>query len=242
MSTNHKHPKTQLRAEKCCQEAVQRNHRIHQQRIKNNTLKKRSKIQEPEAKIQDSINKPLNKYLKKSMLKYSLVLIGVYILYYAGIIIYDLFLKREKITQTEMTEEFSLGDFAEANSQKPNSVEIQDVENLRTPKSYLKTELSSEEYSATFEDYPDLEELRKKFEAEEDIDEIRPSKNVPQTEEEVTTETVQEENTTSIPNEETQKTDNSNKKNHWKELLNLSETTIKMVANYEGQKVYHSMM
>mgnify|MGYP000004485325 FL=1 len=176
------------------------------------------------------------------MLKYSLVLIGVYILYYAGIIIYDLFLKREKITQTEMTEEFSLGDFAEANSQKPNSVEIQDVENLRTPKSYLKTELSSEEYSATFEDYPDLEELRKKFEAEEDIDEIRPSKNVPQTEEEVTTETVQEENTTSIPNEETQKTDNSNKKNHWKELLNLSETTIKMVANYEGQKVYHSMM
>ena len=87
-----------------------------------------------------------------------------------------------------------------------------------------------------------MEELRKKFEAEEDIDEIRPSKNVPQTEEEVTTETVQEENTTSIPNEETQKTDNSNKKNHWKELLNLSETTIKMVANYEGQKVYHSMM
>lgn len=176
------------------------------------------------------------------MLKYSLILIGVYILYYAGIIIYDIFFKKEKVTGTEVTEEFSLGDFAQANSHTPSPVEIQDVENLRTPKSYLKSELSSEQNPTSFEDYPDLEELRKKFEAEEDMDEIRPRRNVPKKEEEVIPETVQEENMTSIPNEDAKKTDSINKKNHWKELLNLSETTIKMVANYEGQKVYHSMI
>ena len=41
-------------------------------------------------------------------------------------------------------------------------------------------------------------------------------------------------------NENSKRKEIINKKNYWKELLNLSETTVKMVANYEGQKVYHS--
>jgi hypothetical protein len=35
------------------------------------------------------------------MLKYSLILIGIYVLYYGGNIVYDLFLKKEKTAVTD---------------------------------------------------------------------------------------------------------------------------------------------
>jgi hypothetical protein len=47
------------------------------------------------------------------MLKYSFILLVAYFLYYAGNIVYDLFLKKEKIVHTDATEEFSLADFAD---------------------------------------------------------------------------------------------------------------------------------
>lgn len=190
------------------------------------------------------------------MLKYSLILIGIYILYYAGIILYDLFLKKEKVAQTELTEEFTLGDFAEANTQIPNTVEIEDVENLRTPKSYSKSELPTEQNAAALENYSDLEELRKKFEAEEDLDGIPGTSKVTEIQKEISPEVPQEtsnelddvpvEETEEMVEEDIQKelppAESNMKKNHWNELLNLSHTAIKMVANYEGQKVYHSLM
>ena len=41
------------------------------------------------------------------MIKYSLILLAVYFLYYAGNIVYDLFLKKEKTVQTDSVEEFT---------------------------------------------------------------------------------------------------------------------------------------
>lgn len=50
------------------------------------------------------------------MIKYSLILLGLYFLYYAGNILYDLFLRKEKIIHVDLTEEFSLGDFSKTRS------------------------------------------------------------------------------------------------------------------------------
>ena len=98
------------------------------------------------------------------MIKYSLILLAVYFLYYAGNIVYDLFLKKEKTVQTDSVEEFSLADFAQSENIPPSSVRIEDVENIRTPKSFLKSELPlSSPNQRSFEENPDLEELRRRF-------------------------------------------------------------------------------
>ena len=103
------------------------------------------------------------------MLKYSLILLGAYFLYYAGNIVYDLFLK-EKTVQTDVAEEYSLGDFAQAENEEPTLIGIEDVENLKTQKSFLKSEPIPIQRQNNFEDNPSLEELRKRFEEEEDLD------------------------------------------------------------------------
>jgi hypothetical protein len=70
------------------------------------------------------------------MLKYSLILIGIYVLYYGGNIVYDLFLKEKTAVTDE--EEFSLVSFAKTESPPESRIEIDDVENIRTPKSFQK--------------------------------------------------------------------------------------------------------
>ena len=85
------------------------------------------------------------------MLKYSFILLAVYFLYYAGNIVYDLFLKKEKTIPTDATEEFSLADFAKSENLPPSSIGIEDVENIRTPKSFLKSEIPISKAQNTFE-------------------------------------------------------------------------------------------
>jgi hypothetical protein len=178
------------------------------------------------------------------MIKYSLILLAAYFLYYAGNILYDLFLKKEKITHVDLTEEFSLGGFAQTDAEPPSRIGIEDVENVSTPKSFLKKELDFQKPSST-DQQPDLEEMRKRFEAEQDIDDMPAPAN------DTTTALVEESpsDNTSQPQdmpvnaEEYPKREKAEpKKSHWKELLNLSETTVQLVANYEGQKVYHSVI
>lgn len=178
------------------------------------------------------------------MIKYSLILLAAYFLYYAGNILYDLFLKKEKITHVDLTEEFSLGGFAQTDAEPPSRIGIEDVENVSTPKSFLKKELHSAN-PPTFDQQPDLEELRKRFEAEQDIDDMPPQANNTKA---APAEKSQSDNTSQpqdmpVKAEEHSKRENAElKKSHWKELLNLSETTVQLVANYEGQKVYHSVI
>lgn len=178
------------------------------------------------------------------MIKYSLILLAAYFLYYAGNILYDLFLKKEKIIHVDLTEEFSIGDFAQRESKPPSTIGIEDVENVNTPKSFLKKELDSQKQSAT-DEKPDLEELRKRFEVEQDIDDLPSPVNETKA---VTIEESQSDNTSHPQDMPGKAEEHFNgektepKKSHWKELLNLSETTVQMVANYDGQKVYHSII
>lgn len=172
------------------------------------------------------------------MIKLSFILLGAYFLYYAGNIVYDLFFKKEKILQTDVTEEFSLGDFSELNA--PTQIGIEDVENVNTPNSFLKKEFQSQK--AVSEDTkPEIEDLRKRFELEQDIDDELVEEN----DQEYPS---QEENTVTITESAnweasiTKNEESATKKTDWRSLLQLSETTVQMVANYEGQKVYHSTL
>lgn len=178
------------------------------------------------------------------MIKYSLILLAAYFLYYAGNILYDLFLKKEKITHVDLTEEFSIGGFAQADAEPPSRIGIEDVENLSTPKSFLKKELDFPKASSANQ-RPDLEEMRKRFESEQDIDDLpAPVKDtkVAPVEESPSDNTNHSQDMPSKAEQYPKKEKAEPKKSHWKELLNLSETTVQLVANYEGQKVYHSVI
>ena len=178
------------------------------------------------------------------MLKYSLILLGAYFLYYAGNIVYDLFLKKEKTLHTDATEEFSLADFAESESLPPSSIGIEDVENIRTPKSFLKSEIPISKAQNTFEKNPDLEELRRRFESEQDIDgfdnDDEPVKNTTEN-----TEVVQSKNNENYQNqiqEEQASSIQKSNRNKWHQLLNLAETSVQMISHNDGYKIYHSIM
>lgn len=178
------------------------------------------------------------------MIKYSLILLAAYFLYYAGNILYDLFLKKEKITHVDLTEEFSLSGFAQTDAEPPSRIGIEDVENVSTPKSFLKKELHSPKQSST-DQYPDLEELRERFESEQDIDDLPAPVNdtkVAPVEESPSDNTNHSQDMSRKAEEYPKREKAEPKKSHWKELLNLSETTVQLVANYEGQKVYHSVI
>ena len=178
------------------------------------------------------------------MLKYSLILLGAYFLYYAGNIVYDLFLKKEKTLHTDATEEFSLADLGQSESLPPSSIGIEDVENIRTPKSFLKSEIQISQVHNTFEENPDLEELRRRFESEQDIDgfdnDDEPVKNTTEN-----TEVVQSKNNENYQNqiqEEQASSIQKSNRNKWHQLLNLAETSVQMISHNDGYKIYHSIM
>lgn len=196
------------------------------------------------------------------MIKISLCILAVYLTYYAGNIFYDLFLKKEKEIYKEETEEFSLSEISEQYEDLTKNVGIEDVENLNTPKSFNKNPIYSGITEGN-EERQDLEYLRELFESEQDLDEFdNPSKKHVAENESLS----YPENTESseasfdqkgnIPDEKEDEKPNERESletisnidketdriKDWKAMLNLSETLVQMVANYDGYKVYQSIM
>ncbi|GEM53007.1 hypothetical protein EB1_27970 [Empedobacter brevis NBRC 14943 = ATCC 43319] len=150
------------------------------------------------------------------MIKYSLLLITAYVIYYAGNIIYDLFLKKETAVNREESEVFSFSDYA-LDKEEPEAVGIEDVENLNLPQSFTQKEIIPK-LSPEHEERLSLDELRQRFESEQDLDDV-------------------------LENEpERTKEESKNKDNGWHQILNLSETMVQLVSNIDGHKVYHSTM
>ena len=156
------------------------------------------------------------------MIKFTLTLLAVYILYYGGNILYDLFIKKEKVIVTDEGETFSLEDIAAKDSEPISNVGIEDVENINMPNQFQKNEWSNSNNNNNNDDdsshVQDIEELRKRFEAEQEIDDLSTTKN------KIETPPV------------------AKKKSEWKEFLGKAETNVRLVANYEGHKVFHSLI
>ena len=150
------------------------------------------------------------------MIKFSVLLLTAYVLYYAGNIIYDLFIKKEATIHQEESEIFSLSDLTDK-KEDPKVVGIEDVENLNTPQSFTKKEIIPKS-SSEDEERLSLDELRQRFESEQDLNDISDSE--PEKEKEALKE----------------------KDSNWQNILNLSETMVQLVSNIDGHKVYQSTM
>lgn len=159
-------------------------------------------------------------------MKFIPIILGLYFLYYVGMVIYDLFLKKEKVVEAENSEQnYSISDFAQQNKETPVVVGIEDVENIRTPKSY--EEIQEPFLSATDENQ-DIEKLKNKYEDENKLEEE---------EMEIAENKIEPEVQTKNKNPSIADKPISNLK--IKDILNHINTKVKMVANYDGQKVYH---
>ena len=109
-----------------------------------------------------SVEKILN------MTTFLIILIALYILYYLGNIIYDLFLKTKSIAKTDDNEIFSIAEFEEENRSDVKTVGIEDVENLTTPKSFYRKQFPIEIVRS--EERQDIDDYRRRFESEQNID------------------------------------------------------------------------
>ncbi|HFK5538401.1 TPA: hypothetical protein ACGZ96_003565 [Elizabethkingia anophelis] len=156
------------------------------------------------------------------MEKIVIIITVLYVLYYAGNIIYDLLLKKEIIVVTDESEEFTLSDFADQNKEEVQGVGIEDVENLNTPKSFTANSEVISIKDDSPEERPGMDRWREKFEAEENIDQYDSHPQAP----------------IISPKEEKPISKNTD----WKKMLNLAETSVQVIANNNGHKVYQSTM
>lgn len=197
------------------------------------------------------------------MVKISLCILAVYLIYYAGNIAYDLFLKKEKETCKEEADEFSLSEISGQYQDSTQNIGIEDVENINTPKSFSKNQILSDA-SEGKDERQDLEYLREQFESEQDLDEPdNPSitestenENQPYPEKTDFNDAYVEQNEkTPIEKESPERSEMTqqsqisvdiDKENsrikEWKKMLNLSETMVQLVANQNGYKTYQSIM
>ena len=182
----------------------------------------------------------LEKFL--NMTKFLIILLALYILYYIGNIIYDLFVKKESTLVTEESDVFSLAEFEEQNRDAVTTVGIEDVENLNTPKSFNKKEFQID--TEISEEREDIEVWRQRFESEQNIDSFDSG----------ILETVGDDNNLdevigternaadlrdeadSIANQNLRKINND----RWYQMLNDAETTVQMISNTNGHKVYQA--
>ena len=89
-----------------------------------------------------------------------------------------------------------------------------------------------------------MEELRRRFESEQDLDGFddveKPIKNVTEN-----TESIQSKNNENHQNqiqEEQGLSIQKSNRNKWHQLLNLAETSVQMISHNDGYKIYHSIM
>ncbi len=151
--------------------------------------------------------------------QFVLIVISIYILYYGGNIIYDLFFKKEKIIQDDNNlEEFSISDFAEEIKEDVNEVGIDDVENMITPQ--------KEEYiEEGQEQEPNMEQMRERFETEQILEE---QENEPKLSEKERKKQLEQEK---------EKARKERRKKHY-DMMRMAETSVQILENVEGQKVY----
>lgn len=177
-----------------------------------------------------------------NMTKFLIILLALYFLYYIGNIVYDLFLKKESTVATEKIDVFSLVDFEEQNRVAITTVGIEDVENLNTPKSFNKKEFQID--TEMSEEREDIEVWRQRFESEQNLDSfdsgiletVGDDNNLDEVIGTERNEADLRDEAESIANQNLRKINND----RWFQMLNDAETTVQMISNTNGHKVYQA--
>ena len=185
------------------------------------------------------------------MTKFLIILIALYILYYIGNIVYDLFIKKESTMVTEESDVFSLAEFEEQNRDDVTTVGIEDVENLNTPKSFNKKEFPVN--NDLSEDREDIEVWRQRFESEQNIDFFE-SGILANKEEEIASEKIIEENSSEQVETEDDHNNSKDKSSEaannqiprkvdnaqFREMFNQAETIVQTIEHEDGRKVFQN--
>ena len=189
------------------------------------------------------------------MTKFLIILIALYILYYIGNIVYDLFIKKESTLVTEESDVFSLAEFEEQNRDDVTTVGIEDVENLKTPKSFNKREFPVN--NDLSENREDIEVWRQRFESEQNIDYFE-SGILANKEEEIAFVKIIEENSNNQGDTEDEDADDHNDNTdksleaaniqvprkvdnaQFREMFNQAETIVQTIEHEDGRKVFQN--
>ncbi len=163
------------------------------------------------------------------MAKFTTILTVLYFLYYSANIVYDLFIKKDPKSINEDTSEEFLVQEVTPERQEVKTIGIDDVETLSNPtlNEYITEETDKEEV-------PNFDELRKKFEQEQDIVSF-------ETDSEGTIERKEKERKKQAEEKRMEEFKKQNGK-HFKQLMRMAETNVQTVGSIEGQKIYHSTM
>lgn len=178
------------------------------------------------------------------MIKISLCILAVYLIYYASNILYDLFLRKEKTVFQEESEEFSLSDISGHYDGLTQNVGIEDVENIITPKSFNKRELINSVSGEQSEERQDLELLRVRFESEQDIDQFENNEEETEVQTKIS-DTLPDNNEEDIATQNIKETAYSDRLiniDKFRDLLNLAETSVQLISHQDGYKIYQSIM
>lgn len=181
-----------------------------------------------------------------NMTKFLFILMVIYFLYYAGNMVYDLFLKKESPLVTEEIDVFSLVEFEAQNREEVTTVGIEDVENLNTPYSFNKREFPIN--SEISEEREDIEVWRQRFESEQDMDSFDSGSINTEIENKAADELIDTENNEPVLLKIENTEDEANQirrkanENKWKQLWNDAETTVQMISNTNGHKVYQAVI
>ncbi len=171
------------------------------------------------------------------MAKFSILLLVLYMIYYAGNILYDLFIKKGNSLITEESDVFSLIDFEEQNRSDVMTVGIEDVENLNTPRSFNKKEFPID--TEPSKERQDIDVLRKKFESEQNIDSFDPTAFNQNNEEENNQSETPDYEYIESPKKNKNMAEKANRERFY-DFLNLAETSVQLVSNNNGHKVYQA--
>lgn len=189
------------------------------------------------------------------MTKFLIILVALYVLYYIGNIVYDLFIKKESTLVTEGSDVFSLAEFEEQNRDDVTTVGIEDVENLNTPKSFNKREFPVNDDLS--EDREDIEFWRQRFESEQNIDSFE-SGILANEEEEIASVKIIEENSNDQGDTEYDDADDNNDNTdksleaaniqvprkvdnaQFREMFNQAETIVQTIEHEDGRKVFQN--
>jgi len=187
------------------------------------------------------------------MIKIFLTILVLYLLYYAGNIIYDLFLKKDTALKEDEAQEYALAALTEQDKAEIKAVSIDDVEHLNTPNSFNTKEPFSSNGQEPDEPH-DLDYWRQKFESEQDIDDFKENTKIKEENQE---DSANEKNTqnadiqefsTAKSNEENTQSEHKKEdhalrlKQQFNQFLSLAETQVQVLSDRDGFKVYHSMI
>lgn len=159
--------------------------------------------------------------------KIYLAIAVLYIVYYSGNIIYDLFIKKDKNSNNEATSEvFLIGEDDIMDDVK--NVVIDDIESIKTPEVFENKELGK--ISNTNFEKPDTELWRKRFEDEQNIDAYMENEN-------------KQEKVNDISKSSNEETKSLKKRNiEWKDMMNLAETQVRVINSIDGYKIYKAQL